>query len=45
MRRSTSFVVVALAGASWFGEGFAKMDWIFKELRREQDATSASGNY
>jgi len=33
--RSTYFMVAALAGVSWFGKSFAKMDWIYKELRKE----------
>ena len=43
--RSMYFMAVALAGVTWFQESFAKMDWIYKELRREQDGASSATLY
>ena len=31
-------MLVSLVALGWFGEGLAKMDWIYKELRSKQDA-------
>ncbi len=37
-------MLIAMATFGYFGGGHAKMDWIYKELRRQQDEGQASSN-
>ena len=38
-------MLISLVALGWFGEGLAKMDWIYKELRSKQDAATANSLY
>ena len=42
-RRSTCYTLMALAAFGWLeAGGVSKIDWIYKELRREKDSTGTS---